>query len=50
MEILTASDKVLRDKAFNIAQSSKYDEYIKEDLLLWFINFLIKSRKVVVLI
>ena len=24
--------------------------YIKEDLLLWFINFLIKSRKVVVLL
>ena len=23
----TASDKVLRDKAFNIAQKPKYDEY-----------------------
>ena len=23
----TASDKVLRDKAFNIAKSPKYDEY-----------------------
>ena len=42
----TASDKVLRDKAFNIAKNPKYDGY-KEGLLLWFINFLIKSRKVV---
>ena len=41
-----ASDKVLRDKAFKIL--NRMD--IKEDLPLWFINFLIKSRKVVVLI
>ena len=38
----TASDKVLRDKAFNIAKNPKYDG-IKEGLLLWFINFSIKS-------
>ena len=45
----TASDKFLRDKAFNIAKNPKYDD-IKEGLLLWFIYFLIKSRKVTVLI
>ena len=45
----TASDKILRDKAFNIAKNLNMMG-IKEDLLLWFINFLIKSRKVVVLI
>ena len=45
----TAFHKVLRDKAFNIAKSPKYDD-IKEGLLLWFIYFLIKSRKVTVLI
>ena len=39
----TASDNVLRDKAFNIAKNPKY-------WLLWFIIFLIKSQKVVVLI
>ena len=38
----TFSDKVLRDKAFMMD--------IKEDLLLWFINFLTKGLKVVVLI
>ena len=40
----TASDKVLRDRAFNIVK------HPKESLLLWIINFLIKSQKVVVLI
>ena len=40
----TASDKVLRDRAFNIVK------HPKERLLLWIINFLIKSQKVVVLI
>ena len=35
----TASDKTLKDKAFNIAKSHKYDRYLEEDLLLWFINF-----------
>ena len=45
----TFSDKVLRDKAFNIVKNPKYDG-INEDLLLWFINVLIKSLKVVVLI
>ena len=44
----TASDKVFRDKAFNIAKNSKYVD-IKEALLLWFITFLIKITKVVVL-
>ena len=39
----TASDNVLTDKAFNIAKNPKY-------WLLWFIIFLIKSQKVVVLI
>ena len=43
-----ASDKILRDKAFNITKNSKYDGYQRR--LLWFINFLIKSRKLVVLI
>ena len=45
----TAFDKVLRDKAFNIAKILNIKD-IKEGLLLCFINFLIKSRKVVVLI
>ena len=45
----TASDKVLRDKAFNTAKNPKCDGYQK-DLLLWFTNFLIKSRKGVVLL
>ena len=43
----TASDKVLRDKAFNIAKNSKYDGY-QRGLHLWFINFLIKSPKILV--
>ena len=38
----TASDKLLRDKAFNIAKILNMMD-IKEGLLLWFINFLIKS-------
>ena len=37
----TASD-VLRDKPFKIAKNPKLMD-IKEDLLLWFIKFLIKS-------
>ena len=45
----TASDKVLRDKAFNIAKSPKYDS-IKGSLLLWFINFVIKHLQAVVVI
>ena len=40
----TASDKVLRGEAFNIAKNPKYDWY------LWFMKFLIKTQKVVVLI
>ena len=44
-----ASDKVLRDKAFNIAKNPDMMG-IKEDLLIWFIHFMITSRKVVVLI
>ena len=40
LERRTASDKVLRGKAFSIAENPKYDGYqIKEDLLLWFIIF-----------
>ena len=34
----TASDKILRDKAFNIAKNPKY-ENIKNVLLQWFIFF-----------
>ena len=44
----TGSDKVLRDKAFNIAKMLNMMD-IKEKLPLWFINFLIKILKVVVL-
>ena len=45
----TFSDKGLRDKAFNIAKTPKYDGYQRE-LALCFINLLIKSPPVVVLI
>ena len=38
----TASDKVFRDEAFNIAKNSKYDGY-QRGLLQWFINFLIRK-------
>ena len=34
----TASDKMLREKAFNIAKNPKYDGYQK-GLLLWFTKF-----------
>ena len=34
----TASDKILRDKVFNIAKNPKYDD-INMDLLQWFLNF-----------
>ena len=44
-----ASDKVLGDKAFNIAKNLMYYGYQK-GLLLWFINFLIKSPQGVVLL
>ena len=44
-----ASDKILRDKAFNIAKNPKYDGY-KRGLPLWFTYFLIKSLQAVVLI
>ena len=36
----TASDKVLRDKAFNTAKNKKNDGY-QRGLYKWFINFLI---------
>ena len=39
---ITAFDKVLRDKAFNIEKNSKYDRY-NVDLLLCSTNFLIKK-------
>ena len=39
----TASDKILRDKAFKMLLKILYMMDIKEDLLLWFKNFLIKS-------
>ena len=38
----TVSNKILRDKAFNILKMLNMMD-IKEGLLLWFINFLIKS-------
>ena len=44
----TFSDKFLREKAFNIAKNPKYDEY-QRGLASMFINFLIKSTQVVVL-
>ena len=45
----TASDKILRDKAFNIAKILIMTD-IKGGLLLWFTNFLIKRLQAVVLI
>ena len=48
----TASDKVLRNKAFNIAKNPKYDGYqrsIASVLLQLFISFLIKRFLVVLL-
>ena len=44
----TFSDKVLRDKAFNIVKNPKYDGY-QRGLASIFIIFLIKSLQVVVL-
>ena len=44
LEKRTASDNVLRDKAFNIVKILNMTD-IKEDLLLWFPNFLIKCQK-----
>ena len=44
---ITFADKVLRDKALNIAKDPKYDGY-KEVLLQWLINFLIKNLLVAV--
>ena len=45
----TAYDEVLGDKAINIAKNPIYEEY-QRSLLLWFIDFLIKSGMVLVLI
>ena len=45
----TASDKILRDKAFNSAKAQTMMDN-KEVFLLWFTNILIKSLKLVVLI
>ena len=44
----TASDKIFRNKAFNIDKNQKYDGYNVE-LLQWFLNFLIKKLLVEVL-
>ena len=41
----TASDKILRDKGFNIAKIENMMD-IKVDLLKWFKNFLIKRLQV----
>ena len=43
-----ASDKLLKDKAFNIAKDTKYDGHAKV-LLQWFIKVLIKRLKLVML-
>ena len=40
----TASDKILRDKAFNIAKSPKYDGY-QRGLASMVYKFLIKNLK-----
>ena len=45
----TFSDKVLGDKSFNFAKTLNMMG-ITEDSLLWFTSFLIKNRKVVVLL
>ena len=45
----TASDKVLRDKAFNVAKNIKYDGY-QRSLASMVYNILIKKPRVVVLI
>ena len=44
-----SSDKILRDKVFNIAKNPQYDELMnnKEVLLQWFINVLIKKLQVI---
>ena len=42
VDIRTFADKVLRDKAFNIAKDPKYDRY-QVELFQWFTNFLTKS-------
>ena len=42
----TASDKVLRDKAINIAKNPEYDGYQRE----WFINVLVKRLRVIMFI
>ena len=49
LERRTFSDKVLRDKAFNIAKNPKYDRFLKS-LASMVYKFLIKSGKEVVLI
>ena len=43
------SDKVLRDKAFNIAKNPKYDRY-QRGLASMVYKFLIKSRQILVLL
>ena len=45
----TAYEKVLRDKAFNIVKNCQIMVVIKEILLQWLINVLIKSIQVVLL-
>ena len=45
----TASDKVLRDKACNIAKNPKYDGYQRR-LTSMVYNFLIKGQKEMMLI
>ena len=49
---ITAPDKILRDKAFNIAKNPKCEEY-QVDLIQWsiyiYIFFLIKKLLIVVL-
>ena len=40
----TDSDKILCNKAFDIAKNPKYDGYQRDHLLQWFLNFLIKKN------
>ena len=48
LTIRTQSDKVLRDKAFEIGSNPKYMD-VREDQLQWFTSFLIKHLVEVVL-
>ena len=44
-----SSDKILRDKVFDIAKNPQYDELMNNKMVLlqWFINVLIKKLQVI---